>query len=77
MSERHTCYAAIDEALAEKGVRLSMNIQINMATGATVVTPRIPVEPLDSTNRAQKKAARTCNMLATYCPWCGVVLERV
>lgn len=76
MNERHNCYALIDEALAEKGVRLSMNIRINMATGRTLSTPRIPIELLDTATPKQKKAAKTMNMLATNCPFCGVLLER-
>ena len=76
MSARHNCYEEIDKALADKGLRLSMCIQFSPTTGATLSTPRIPVEPLDD-SRGAKKKARTTNMLATYCPFCGVVLERI
>lgn len=76
MIDRHNCYEAINEALAEKGLRLSMAIQFSPTTGAILATPRIPVEPLDD-SRAAKKKARTTNMLASFCPFCGVVLPRL
>lgn len=76
MDERHNCYALIDEALKEKGVRLSMNFRFNMQTGATLATPRIPVEVLEDATPKQKRAAKHLNMLATNCPFCGVLLPR-
>jgi hypothetical protein len=73
---RHNCYGLIDEALAAKGLRLAMCFQIDRQTGRMIATPRIPVEPIDDSHAA-KKAARTTNMLASNCPFCGVVLERL
>lgn len=74
--KRHNCFEAIDQALAEKGIRLSMAIQISPTTGKTVSTPRVMVVAIND-SRAAKKTARTCNMLATNCPFCGVVLPRL
>lgn len=72
----HNCYRLIDEALAPKGVRLSMCFQMSQETGKTTSTPRLTVEPLDD-SRASKKAARTTYMIASNCPFCGIELERV
>lgn len=77
MDGRHNCYRLIDEALAEKGVRLSMAIQFSPTTGQTVSTPRVMIEPLDSDTPKGRKAAKGKNMLASNCPFCGVVLERL
>ncbi len=73
---RHTCYELIDEALAKKGLRLSMYFQINRTTGEILATPRIPVDPLGE-SRAAKSAARMTVMLAAFCPFCGVRLDRL
>lgn len=73
---KHNCYRLIDEALAPKGIRLSMCIEFSPTTGKTLATPRVMVEPNDD-SRGAKKAAQTCNMLASNCPFCGVELERL
>lgn len=72
---RHNCYDLIDKALAAKGLRLSMCFEFNQETGATLRTPRVMVEAIDDSRKA-KKAARTCNMLASNCPFCGIPLPR-
>lgn len=76
MSERHNCYALIDEALVAKGVRLSMRFEFSPTTGKTLATPRVMIEAVDGSRKA-KKTAKTCNMLASNCPFCGVLLERL
>lgn len=74
--DAHDCYRLIDEALAAKGIRLSMCVQFSQTTGQTISTPRILVEPLDD-SRSAKKTARTSNMIASNCPFCGIELERL
>jgi hypothetical protein len=77
VNDRHTCFESIDRALAEKGVRLSMAIQFSPTTGETVSTPRVMIEPIDDTTPKGRKAAKNKNMLASNCPFCGVVLPRL
>lgn len=64
---RHNCFEAIDEVLTKKGVRLSMHEQDGIRT------PRVMVEDIEAGSGASNER----NMLADYCPFCGVGLERV
>jgi hypothetical protein len=73
----HNCYEEIDKALVEKGVRLSMAMQFSPTTGQTLSTPRVSLEVLDSATPQQKRAAKAMYVLATFCPWCAIELERL
>jgi hypothetical protein len=65
-----SCINAINDALADRGVRLSLRVD-KAADGRSVSTPRVMVEDIE----AGSGLSENVNMLATYCPWCGNELE--
>lgn len=72
----HTCIEAINDALKSRGVELSLAYSHGRQSGVVTRDFRVMVEPLEGATVTQQRAASKLNILATYCPFCGMAMPR-